>query len=348
MFPEAYRRILGARGVKQPLAGVIIGRLSIAAEPLATVLMIRGTGGSFALAGAVLGAYSIAAAISLPAQGRIIDRAGQTRVILTATPINAVGFVALILLAHGGAAPLALVAAGAVAGLGTLSTGSAMRTLWADLVPDPELRQAAFALDAVALDIAWVVGPLIAAAVIALASPTAALSVCIGLAILGSAVFASSRASRRWRGEPTEHRRVGPLRSPSVWALMGAAFGVGLAVGAGELAITAFTSEHGRHADRGAGAGEHRGRALVRGAHLAEISGRAAPRGLPRLRALLGAARGRPVDPGGLSPDGAHGSHARPGDLADLSAARLGRADRHSDGGDGLGADRDRRRGRPG
>jgi predicted MFS family arabinose efflux permease len=245
MFPEAYRRILGARGVKQPLAGVIIGRLSIAAEPLATVLMIRGTGGSFALAGAVLGAYSIAAAISLPVQGRIIDRAGQTRVILTATPINAVGFVALILLAHGGAAPLALVAAGTVAGLGTLSTGSAMRTLWADLVPDPELRQAAFALDAVALDIAWVVGPLIAAAVIALASPTAALSVCIGLAILGSAVFASSRASRRWRGEPTEHRRVGPLRSPSVWALMGAAFGVGLAVGAGELAITAFTSEHG-------------------------------------------------------------------------------------------------------
>src|SRR5262249_43815393 len=100
MLPEAYRRVLGAPGVKQPLAGVIIGRLSIAAEPLSTTLVIRETGGSFALAGAVLGAYSIAAAISLPVQGRIIDRIGQTRVIVTTTVVNAVGFVALILLAH--------------------------------------------------------------------------------------------------------------------------------------------------------------------------------------------------------------------------------------------------------
>jgi hypothetical protein len=245
MFSEAYRRVLGAPGVKQPLAGVIIGRLSIAAEPLSTVLMIRGTSGSFAVAGAVLGAYSIAAAISLPVQGRIIDRIGQTRVIATATLVNAVGFVALILLAHDGAPAAVLVAAGTFAGLGTLPTGATMRTLWSGLVPDPELRQAAFAIDAVALDVAWVVGPLIAAAVIALASATASMSVCIGLTILGSAVFASSAASRRWRGAPAEHRRIGPLRSASVWTLMGAAFGVGLAVGAAELAITAFTSEHG-------------------------------------------------------------------------------------------------------
>jgi hypothetical protein len=245
MFPEAYRRVLGAPGVKQPLAGVIIGRLSIAAEPLSTVLLIRGTGGSFAVAGAVLGAYSIAAAISLPLQGRIIDRVGQTRVILTTTLVNTVGFLALILLAHDGAGAAVLVATGTIAGLGTLPTGATMRTLWSELVPDVELRQAAFAIDAVALDVAWVIGPLIAAGVIAFASATASLSVCVGLTILGSAVFASSRASRRWRGAAPEHRRVGPLRSRSVWVLMGAAFGVGLAVGAAELAITSFCSEHG-------------------------------------------------------------------------------------------------------
>jgi hypothetical protein len=245
MFPVAYRRVLGAPGVKQPLAGVIIGRLSIAAEPLATVLMIHGTNGSFAVAGAVLGAYSISAAISLPVQGRIIDRIGQTRVIVPTTFVNTVGFIALILLAHDRAAAVVLVAAGTVAGLGTLPTGATMRTLWSKLVPDPDLRQAAFALDAVALDIAWVFGPLIAAAVIAVASPTAALGVCIAMTLLGSAVFATSRASRQWRGDGGEHRRIGPLRAPSMWVLMGGAFGVGLAVGAGELSITAFTTEHG-------------------------------------------------------------------------------------------------------
>jgi hypothetical protein len=245
MFPDVYRHVLGAAGVKQPLAGVIIGRLSIAAEPLAITLVIRQTGGSFALAGLVLGVYSIAASISLPVQGRIIDRIGQTRVILPATLVNVVGFVALILLAHDRAGAATLVAAGTVAGTGTLPTGATMRTLWVGLVPDIELRQAAFAIDAVALDIAWVVGPLIAATVIAIASPTAALSVCIGLTILGSAVFASSPASRHWRGTPAEHGRIGPLRSSGVWVLMGAAFGVGLAVGAAELSITAFASGHG-------------------------------------------------------------------------------------------------------
>ncbi len=245
MFPEAYRRVLGAAGVKQPLTGVLIGRLSIAAEPLSTVLLVHAATGSFAAAGAVLGAYSIAAAISLPVQGRIIDRIGQTRVVLTATVINAAGFVALILLAHGGASAAAMAVAGTIAGLGTLPTGATMRTLWSELVPDAELRQAAFAIDAVAIDVAFIVGPLIAAAVIALASPTASLCVCIALTVVGSAVFASSPASRGWRGASAEHRRIGPLRATGVWVLMGGALGIGLAVGAAELSITAFASEHG-------------------------------------------------------------------------------------------------------
>jgi MFS family permease len=245
MFPEAYRRVLGARGVRQPLAGVVIGRLSIAAEPLSTVLLVHGTTGSFAAAGAVMGAYSIAAAIGLPVQGRLMDRIGQTRVIPVTTVLTAMGFTSLIVLAHGGASTAALAAVGAFAGLGTIPTGTAMRTLWSDLVPEAELRQAAFALDAVAIDVAFIAGPLIAAVVIALASPTASLCVCIALSVVGSAVFVTSPASRAWRGAPAEHRRIGPLRSAGVWVLMGAALGIGIAVGAAELAITAFASEHG-------------------------------------------------------------------------------------------------------
>jgi MFS family permease len=245
MVPEAYKRVLGAPGVAQPLAGVVIGRLAIAAEPLSTVLLVHGTTGSFAAAGIVMAAFSIAAAISLPVQGRIMDRIGQTRVIVCATGVTAAGFTALILLAHGGAPTAALAGVGAVAGLGTVPEGSAMRTLWSGLIPDGELRQAAFAIDAVAIDVAFIAGPLIAAAVIALASPTASLGVCIGLTVAGATVFASAPASRRWRGAPSEHRRIGPLRSAGVWVLMGAACGIGIAVGAAELAITAFASAHG-------------------------------------------------------------------------------------------------------
>jgi Major Facilitator Superfamily len=189
--------------------------------------------------------YSIAAAISLPIQGRLIDRIGQPRVIVPATAVNIAGFGGLIALAHSGGSAGAMAVVATIAGLGTLATGSAMRTLWSELVPDPGLRQAAFALDAVGIDVAFIVGPLIAAAVIAIASPTVSLSTCMLLTAIGSGVFVSSVASRRWRGAPAHERRTGPLRSASVLVLMGAAFGVGVAVGAAELAITAFASHHG-------------------------------------------------------------------------------------------------------
>src|SRR5256885_15160988 len=163
MVPESYKRVLGAAGVGRPLTGPVVGRLWIAAEPLSTVLLVHAATGSFAAAGAVLAAYSIAAAISLPVQGRVIDRIGQTRVILTTTAINGAGFIALILLAHRGAPVAVLCVAGAIAGLGTIPPGTTMRTLWSELVPDEELRQAALALDAVALGGAFIVGPPIAA-----------------------------------------------------------------------------------------------------------------------------------------------------------------------------------------
>jgi hypothetical protein len=245
MFPVAYKRVLGSAGVLAPLVGVTISRLAIAAQPLSTILLVKGSTGSFAAAGLVLACYSIAAAGSLPVQGRVIDRVGQTSVIGVVTIVNALAFGALIPLAAADAPLAAMAAAGTIAGLATPPLGSAMRSLWAGLVPDPDLRQAAFAIDAVAIDVAWIVGPSIAAGVIAAASPSAALGVCVGLNLLGSIVFACSTASRSWRGVAAHERVSGPLRSPGVVVLMGAALGVGIMVGAIEISITAFASDHG-------------------------------------------------------------------------------------------------------
>jgi MFS family permease len=245
MLPEAYKRVLGARGVAAPLAGTTIGRLAIAAQPLSTILLVKGSTGSFAAAGLVEACYSLAAAGSLPVQGRVIDRIGQTRVVVVVTLVNALAFAALIPLAAADA-PLALMAvAGTVAGLATPPLGASMRSLWAGLVPDPDLRQAAFAIDAVAVDAAFILGPSIAAGVIAVASPSASLAVCVALTLIGSAVYAGSAASRGWRGSPAHERHSSPLRSRGVLVLMGAALGVGTAVGATEISITAFASEHG-------------------------------------------------------------------------------------------------------
>ena len=116
-----------------------------------------------------------------------------------------------------------MAAAGALAGAAVPPIGTSIRTLWASLIPDAELRQSAFAIDAITLEVAFVTGPLLIALIIAVASPAAAVLVNVGLAILGSAVFASSRASREWRGGSHDLGLIGPLRAPGVLSLMGAA-----------------------------------------------------------------------------------------------------------------------------
>jgi hypothetical protein len=252
MIPATYRRILSIPGVGAPLVGAIIGRLPFAAEAFATLLLVKSATGSFADAGLVNAAYSIAVAATMPIQGRIIDRIGQTRVFAVTAIVNAAALVVLVVLAQNGSGLGPMIAAAAVAGAAVPPIGTSIRTLWARLIPDDELRQSAFALDAISLELAFICGPLLIALTIAVASPAAAVLVCVALELLGSLVFASSRASREWRGGSHDLGLMGPLRTRGVRTLMGAAYGVGLTVGAIELGITAFAADNGHRALAGA------------------------------------------------------------------------------------------------
>jgi MFS family permease len=245
MIPSAYKRVLSIRPVRLPLAGATIGRLPFAAEALTLLLLVQEATGSFADAGLVNACYSIGAAAGLPTQGRIVDRVGQTRVIVAATAVNALALIGLILLAEDGASMPAMCAVAVFAGFAIPPLGTSIRTLWSELVPDHELRQSAFALDAVTVEVAFIVGPLLAALVIGIASPAAGVLMNIALSILGSTLFALSRASRSWRGEPHGLGLAGPLRSGGVLTLMGVGIGLGAAVGAVELGMTAVAADDG-------------------------------------------------------------------------------------------------------
>lgn len=252
MVPEAYRRILATGGVRMPLIGATIGRLPFAAGAFAVVLLVQGATGSFAQAGVVDASYAVAVAVTMPLQGRIIDRIGQTVVFAVTTTVSAIGLIALVILAESDAALGPMMAASALAGAFVPPIGTSIRTLWLGLIPDDQLRESAFALDAVMLEVAFICGPLLIGVVIAIASPAAALLVNVGLMITGSAVFASSRASREWHGGSHDLGLLGPLRAPGVLVLMGAAYGTGLAVGSLELGITAFATSHDARAVSGA------------------------------------------------------------------------------------------------
>jgi MFS family permease len=245
MRGERYRRILAIRDGRQPMLGTAIDRIPIAGMALAMILLVREETGSFAIAGVVEAAFAVATAVSFPVQGRLVDRIGQTRILLLAALVNPLALIALVVAAKAGAGVAVLAAIGAAAGGTQAATGSCMRALWSTLIPDSSLRQSAYALDAVTLEVAFILGPLITAGLVTVGSPTAAVIANGALAMVGTLTFAMSRASRSWRGQARRASWAGPLRSRGIVALLLVELMFGAALGAMEISIPAFAAEEG-------------------------------------------------------------------------------------------------------
>src|SRR5690242_9110051 len=112
-------RALPARPQVWPVAAAsVLARLPKGMMPLATVLVLHQSTGSYAIAGIAVAATGLADAASAPAQGRLADRFGRGRVLIPSAAVHAAAVVAVLVLVHRGA-PAAAVAAGACpAGIG--------------------------------------------------------------------------------------------------------------------------------------------------------------------------------------------------------------------------------------
>jgi hypothetical protein len=77
------------------------------------------------------------------------------------------------------------------------------------------LLPTAFAIDSVALEVLFTAGPLLAAGIIAVASPLAALVVSAGCSLIGTLAFVAQRPSQAWRPDPDAgaRGRLGALSS---------------------------------------------------------------------------------------------------------------------------------------
>lgn len=184
---------------------------------LAVVLHIRADGGGYPLAGTLAAVFGLATAAGQPVLGRVMDRAGQPRVLVPAACAAAAGFA---LLAAVGADPLPVsVAAVVAAGFATPPLEAGLRALWPDVLDGPEQVDAAYALDAAAQEVIFTVGPLLVVAA-ALVNTETALLITGALGIAGTLVVALSGPSRRWRGAPRASDWAGPLRSPGLRVLL--------------------------------------------------------------------------------------------------------------------------------
>ena len=233
-----YRALLSVPGARAPLVASALGSLAI-------LLLAREATGSFAEAGWVSGAFGLANAFGAVAQGRLMDRLGQPRVLRTVALGHALAVGALVIAAERGA-PSGVLVLCAIAGGGLLpQVPAAMRSLWSMLVEDEERRQAAYAMVAIVFEVSVVAAPALVAGIITIASPAAATAAAGALATGAALAFAATGASRRWRGEAHATGWLGPLAAPGVRTVFAALAALGMAMGIVQVAVPAFTAAAG-------------------------------------------------------------------------------------------------------
>lgn len=239
-----YADILKAPHAARLLTGTLVGRLPNATAPVAIVLFTRAEGGSYSLAGGLAAVYGIATAIGQPLLGRAVDLHGQPRVQFPAAVVSALGMVLLAAVGIG-ALPVAY-AAVAVAGVFTPPLEGGLRALWPSVLGGEDRVHRAYAMDAVAQEIMFTVGPLLVTLLVSLWSAGAALLVINVIGVLGALSVVVSEPSRGWCSAPREAHWLGALRSPGLLALLGSFFFVGLALGSITVAGVAYADDHGR------------------------------------------------------------------------------------------------------
>ncbi|MGW5369784.1 MFS transporter [Streptomyces sp. NPDC004009] len=238
-----YLEILRARHAARLLAGTLVGRLPNATAAIALVLFVRAEGGTYGLAGALAAVYGVANAVGQPVLGRLVDLYGQPRVQLPAAVASAL---AMTVFAFSGTATLPLAcAAVAAAGLFTPPLEGGLRALWPSVLRREEQVHTAYAMDAVAQEVMFTVGPLLVTLCVSLWSERAALLVLNALGVLGALCVVLSPPSRAWRSAPREAHWLGALRSPGLLVLLGAFLFVGIALGSITVASVSYADEHG-------------------------------------------------------------------------------------------------------
>ncbi|ONI83862.1 hypothetical protein ALI22I_36130 [Saccharothrix sp. ALI-22-I] len=185
-----YRQLAAIPHLPWLLLWSVVGRIHLPATPLAVSFLIAGWTGSYALAGAVGGALTLGMGVAGPLRGRAADRSPAGRLLLVTASGYGVGIAALGVLpavTPSSAWPLAVVAA-FLTGLSTPPVTAMSRASFSRLATG-SAQSAVFTVEASMQEVMYIVGPALAATVVAVWNAQVALWLCGALAVLGTLGF---------------------------------------------------------------------------------------------------------------------------------------------------------------
>ena len=153
---DPYRRVLSVPALRQALVLGILVRIPIfAGGVLLTLHVVQTLHRSYGAAGLVSAAATICIAASGPWRGRLLDTKGLRRVVLPSLVVTAICWSIAPFVGY-----LLLLALAALAGLFVVPTFSIIRQAVIVAVPESD-RRTALSLDSVAVEVSFMVGPLV-------------------------------------------------------------------------------------------------------------------------------------------------------------------------------------------
>jgi MFS family permease len=245
-FLNQYRNFFALPDVTRIVLISIVARMPLGMMSFAMLMFLREVLGSFALAGSVVGVYFLAMAVTAPVQGRLIDRIGPRPPLLVTGIIQPAALASIwtagvLGWGYGVIMLLAVLAGAFTAPINTLS-----RTLWRHRFEDGMERKTAYAIDSVAIEVNFTIGPAIIALLLAFASATWAFAFAVAMAAVAIMVFWQTPAFKYWHREPLAKRHLlGPLTDPRLLIVFACNFGLTFSFGVLEVTYAGFATAAG-------------------------------------------------------------------------------------------------------
>ena len=189
-----YGEIFRAPGTKGFAAAAFFARLPFAMVPIGIVAMLSQTHGEYWLAGAVSATFALTNALVAPQVSRLVDRFGQSAVVIPTTLISVAAYVVLIAAANQHWPDWILFAAALLAAV-MPSMPALVRARWTEVFRNrPELTTA-FAFESAADELVYIAGASLSVGLAVSLFPEAGMLISTLFLALGTAAFILQRAT---------------------------------------------------------------------------------------------------------------------------------------------------------
>lgn len=240
---KTYRAAFVEPGTASFCAAGFVMRLPIAIYPLGLVLIVSARTGHYGFAGFLAGVYVIGNGVGNPVLARLVDRFGQSRLLLPTSALHVAATALLGVLVQTRAPQWAYVLPAFVSGFAYLAVGSLVRARWTFVLGGRPEMSTAYSLESILDEMIFTVGPLLATLIATQLDPVLVLVLGVLLVSGGALWLRALRATEPPAQAIGAERPASALRQRGMLLLTVTAIAMGAIFASAEVTMVAFCGQ---------------------------------------------------------------------------------------------------------